>query len=199
MNIKIIPVSQLNDKQISDLARLHRAVIHSLLSELRLPMVEKYYQIACADAAVIGVCALDAGGSPLGWAVGSSKPDQVIGQMREAWGWFILQMIRVLVIRPRLILQLAASARSASIELKERAIELTYIGVDPSARKQGLGRELLKTFLQAAQENGYKFVVLSVEVENKDAIALYTRAGFEIVHSVKEGRFHRYRMELIIQ
>ena len=199
MNIKIIPVSQLNDKQISHLARLHHAVLHSLLSELGLPIVEKYYQVACTDTLVVGVCAVGQDGSLLGWGIGSSKPNQVNGRMREAWGWLIFQMIRVLVTRPRLILQLVASARSASIELKEDAIELTYLGVDTAARNQGLGRELLDAFVQSARQRGYRSVVLSVEAENKDAIALYTGAGFAIVYSFKEGRFHRYRMELIFQ
>jgi len=196
MNYKTTPLSQLNNEQIIQLAHLHHKVMPSLLSELGLPIVERYYQIACADSSVVGVCAVAEDGHPLGWAVGSSKPDQLNGRLREAWGWFILQMIRVLVTRPNLIFQLAASARSSFMNLKEGAIELTYFGVDSSMRGRGLGRELLTAFLGAAREQGYQSVVLSVEVENEGAIALYTRAGFEFVASFKEGKFNRHRMEL---
>ena len=199
MKHKIVPLSQLNDDQIMQLARLHHVVIHSLLTDLGLPFVERYYQIACNDLSVVGVCALAEEGSPLGWGIGSSKPNQVNGRMREAWLWFILQMARVLFTRPRLILQLVTSARSASMEIKGGAIELTYIGVDASARKQGLGRELLNAFVEAAHKKSFRSVVLSVEAENEEAIALYTRAGFEIMQTFKEGAFNRHRMELNLQ
>ena len=198
MNHKIISLSRLNDNQINQLARLHHRVMHSLLSDLGLPFVERYYQIACADSSVVGVCAVNKGGNPLGWAVGSSKPNQVNGRMREAWGWFFIQMIRVLFTNPKLISQIFISARSSSVAMKEGAIELAYIGVDSSARKQGLGRALLNAFIEMVREKKYSSVELSVEAENVDAIALYTKAGFEIVHSFKEGRFHRHRMELIL-
>ena len=199
MNHQLVPMSQLNAGQIRELARLHYKVMHSLLSDLGLPFVERYYQIACAESSVVGVCALTENRSLLGWAIGSSKPDQLNGRLREAWLWFASQMLRVLVTRPRLIRQLFISARSASMKMKQGAIELTYIGVDSSVRKQGLGRELLNAFLQAARDRGFQSVVLSVEAENKDAIALYTRVGFKIIHSFIEGRFKRHRMELNFQ
>ena len=133
-------------------------------------------------------------GSLLGWALGSSKPDQLNGRLREACLWFISQMLRVLSTHPRLIWQLFVSARSASVPMKEGAVELTYIGVDTSVRKQGLGRELLNGFIQAARAAKYESIVLSVEAENAEAIALYTRAGFRIINSFAEGIFNRHRM-----
>lgn len=199
MKYKIIPISQLDDEQIKRLARLHHNVMHSLLTDLGLPFVERYYQIACADSSVIGVCAVDEDVNPLGWAVGSPKPNQVNRRMREAWGWFLIQMMRVLFTNPKLIPQLIASARTSSIEMKEGAVELTYIGVDESARKQGLGRALLDAFIESAREKKFASVELSVEAENTDAIALYTKEGFKISRSFTEGRFNRHRMELTLQ
>jgi ribosomal protein S18 acetylase RimI-like enzyme len=137
-------------------------------------------------------------GSPLGWALGSPKPDQLNSRLREAPLWFASQMLRVLFTRPRLIWQLFVSARSASMPMTEGAVELTYIGVDASARKQGLGRELLNVFIQAARAAKYKSVLLSVEAENEEAIALYTKAGFRTLNSYTEGSFKRHRMELTL-
>lgn len=196
MNHKLIPLSPLNDDQIKGLARLHHRVMHSLLTDLGLPFVEKYYQIACNDPSVTGMCAVDNGGNPLGWAVGSPTPNQVARRMREAWMWFIIQMLRVSLTRPTLIRQLVASARSSSVEMNEGAIELTYIGVDASVRKQGLGHALLSAFIEAARAKNFSTVELSVEAANADAIALYTKAGFAIIASFKEGAFDRHRMEL---
>lgn len=198
MNFRIIPVTQLSEKQIAELAGLHQRVMHSLLSDLGLPVIERYYRLAIKDSTVIGFCAVSEAGNPLGWAIASSNPNQINGRLREAFLWFILQMIRVLITRPRVIGQLLTSMRTASVPLPIGAIELTYLGMEPSARRQGVGREVLRFFLQAAQEAKYHSVVLSVEAENKAAIALYTRAGFSITQTFTEGSFHRHRMELTL-
>jgi ribosomal protein S18 acetylase RimI-like enzyme len=197
MEHRIVPVQQLDDGQIAELAKLHQAVIHSLLSDLGLPFVEKYYQITSQDETVIGFCALSEDGLPLGWVVGSSKPEQVNARLREPLSWFIHQMMRVLLAHPKLVGQLLASARSESLELKQGCIELIYIGVAPSARGRGLAKELINIFVQASAKK-YRCVSLSVEQENTEAIRLYTKVGYEIVDTVTEGKFKRHRMELKI-
>lgn len=196
MNFKITPLSHLNDDQIKGLARLHHRVMHSLLTDLGLPFVERYYRIASRDSSVIGMCAVNDEGNLLGWAVGSPKPNQIARRMREAWAWFLIQMLRVSLTHPKLILQLVASARSSSVEMNEGTIELTYIGADAPTRKQGLGHALLNAFIEAARAKKFSAVELSVEADNAGAIALYTKAGFEIIASFKEGAFDRHRMEL---
>jgi ribosomal protein S18 acetylase RimI-like enzyme len=142
---------------------------------------------------------MDADGSLLGWAVGSPQPGQLNGRLTEAKGWFVVQMLRVLFTNPKAVWQASISSRSASVPMKDGAVELTYIGVDKSARKQGLGRELLNAFIEAAREKKFTSVELSVEADNAAAIAMYTRAGFRIARSFKEGAFDRHRMELILQ
>jgi len=78
------------------------------------------------------------------------------------------------------------------------AIEMTYIGVASHQRNKGLGRELLSAFIEASRMAGHRSVVLSVEMENAPAIALYKQAGFKIVKSFSEGRYKRHRMKLIL-
>jgi len=197
MEYRIVPIQQLDDTQIVDVAKLHHTVLHSLLSELGLPFVERYYQIARGDDDVIGFCALSDEGTPLGWVVGTSKPDQINGRLREPFLWFILQMIRVLFIHPALIWQLVLSSRSASFEIKAGCIELVYLGVAVSARSRGIGGKLMDVFVQACAKD-YRCVLLSVEEENADAIRLYTKAGYKIMETIVEGKYKRYRMELNI-
>jgi ribosomal protein S18 acetylase RimI-like enzyme len=198
MNYRVIPLSQLSKKQVTELAVLHQRVMHTLLADLGLPVVEKYYQIACADSSVLGFCALSESGSPLGWSIGSANPDQLNRRLREARLWFVFQMVRTLVLRPRVMRQLLVSVRTTSVPLPAGVFEWIYLGVDTSARGQGLGYELMSDIVQAAREMNYKAVVLSVEVENKSAIALYTRAGFTIIDTFTEGGFYRHRMELTL-
>ena len=197
MEYKIVPFRQLTDEQIIDVAKLHHAVLHSLLAELGLPFLERYYQIARNDRTVIGFCALSDAGNPLGWVVGTSKPNQVNGRLKEPFSWFAIQLLRVLLVHPSLIWQLVVSSRSSSFEMKDGCIELVYIGVSPSARGHGLGRALMDAFVQASKGK-YCCVTLSVEEENAEAIRLYTKAGYQIVQTVVEGKFKRHRMELNI-
>lgn len=198
MTYNVIALAQMSSDQIRNLARLHRRVLHSLLSDLGAPFLERYYRLARADSSVIGMCALSAEGNPLGWVVGSPQPEQIARRMSEARGWFIIYMLRVLVTNPKTIWQVAVSSSSTSVPLKPGAIELTYLGVDESTRKKGLGRELLSAFIEAARGKGFTSVELSVEAGNAAAIALYTRAGFRVARSHMEGAFDRHRMELIL-
>ena len=198
-NHRIVPLAQLNKEQIKDLADLHLRVMHSLLTDLGLPFLERYYQIASGDSSVIGACALDADENLLGWAMGSPNPNQLNGRLRESLAWFILRLMRVMLINPKVIGQVLASVRSTSTVMKPGTIELTYIGVDESVRKHGLGRELLNIFIAMSREKKYSSVELSVEADNAAAIALYTRLGFGITRSFKEGAFNRHRMELTLK
>jgi ribosomal protein S18 acetylase RimI-like enzyme len=199
MDDTILPFSRLTDDQVRDLARLHHRAMHSLLTDLGLPFLEHYYHLARADSSVVGVCAVGAGGSLSGWAVGSPQPSQLNGRLTEAKGWFVVQILRVLFTNPKAIWQASISSRSASVPMKEGALELTYIGVDKSARRRGLGRELLNAFIEVAREKKFTFIELSVEADNAAAIAMYTRAGFRIARSFKEGAFDRHRMELMVR
>lgn len=197
MEHNIIPLSQLDDGQILELARLHHAVMHSLLSELGLPFLERYYQATQKDITVIGFCATSENGTPLGWVTGSPKPDQLNGQLREPLIWFVSQMMQLLFTRPQVLWQLAYSVVSSNQpEMSADSIELTYIGVAKEQAGIGLGTKLINYFIESSRKAEYHSVVLSVEVENEPAIALYKKAGFEVIQTFSEGRFQRHRMEI---
>lgn len=200
MDQRLIKFSELTDEDLRGLALLHRSVMHTLLSDLGLPMVLRYYQIAQADPNVIGLCARMVPGEILGWAMGSSHPDKINAQLRSPLAWFVPQMMRVMLARPLVLWQVISSVFSSSGEagLKDGAIELTYIGVRPEQKGQGLGKELLNSFIEASRLKGYRSVVLSVEKENSRAVSLYQKAGFKVIKTFTEGRYQRHRMELTL-
>ena len=198
MEYRLIELSQLKDHDIKRLAVLHHSVMHTLLSDLGLPVVWRYYQLAKADSKVIGFCAISAFDEVLGWVMGSPHPDKINAQLRSPLGWFLLQMFRLTMTRPVVLWQLISSVLSTSsqAEIKKEEVELTYIGVSSTQRGKGLGKTLLNAFIEASRANGYQSVVLSVEKENLPAITLYERTGFKIVKTFSEGRYQRHRMEL---
>lgn len=196
----LISLGELDDEQVLELARLHHAVMYSLLTELGLPFLERYYQLAQKDGNVIGFCAVSESGTPLGWVTGSPNPEQLNGRLRKPMTWFVLQMLRLLFTHPWALWQLVSSAISSSDQsnIKDNAIELTYIGVSRKQTGNGIGTKLIDNFLTASREAGYHSVILSVEVDNQPAIALYKKTGFEIIRTFSEGRYQRHRMELKI-
>jgi ribosomal protein S18 acetylase RimI-like enzyme len=204
MNFTLTPISRLEPAALDELAALHISSMHTLLSELGLPVVRHYYEVCQRDDAVIGICACsqpgpDTGGAKLlGWAVGSPYPDEINTRTQRPLPWFAGRMLRLAVTHPAVFPQLAASALASSAPVEPGAVELTYIGVAAAARGQGLGKSLLAAFVDAARDAGYSGVVLSVETDNPAAIALYTKAGFKIMRTFTEGRFERHRMQLAL-
>ena len=203
--MNLTPLSQLGPSRLNDLAALHHATMHTLLADLGLPVVQRYYQICQRDPSVIGVCGISplpmgVGAEILGWAVGSPHPEAINAQLRTPLPWFAGQMLRLALTRPGTLLQLAQSvlAPSEANALRPGQIELTYIGVAESARGQGLGKGLLIAFLKASRAAGHTSAALSVETDNPAALALYAQAGFKVTKSFREGRFERQRMELAL-
>jgi len=200
MDYRLVKFAQLTEDDIKHLAVLHTSVMQTLLSDLGLPIVWRYYQLAQADPGVIGLCAVSPAGEVLGWAMGSPHPDRINAGLRSPLGWFLLQMLRVTLTHPVVLRQLISSVLSTSnhAESKKDTVELTYIGVSSTQRGKRLGETLLKAFIEASRANGYHSVVLSVEKENSPAIKLYERAGFKIVNTFSEGHYQRHRMELTL-
>ena len=200
MDITIIPLSALDATDLDSLTGLHLSVMHTLLSDLGLPVARRYYDICQGDPAVIGLCAVAPDGKIIGWAVGSPHPDELNARLRHPFSWFAAQMLRLAFTRPATLFQLFLSVFSASLQMEneQSAIELTYIGVDPSARGQGLGTALLKAFAEAGRAAGYHRVVLSVETDNPEAASIYRHCGFQITSTFEEGRFQRHRMQLVL-
>ena len=56
--------------------------------------------------------------------------------------------------------------------------EILNFGVVPSARRKGLGRELLEAAKMLARQSGIKRIFLEVAVDNAAAMALYAGSGF---------------------
>ena len=89
MDYELVTVAQLNDEQLKQLAKLHYSVMHTLLSDLGLPMVLRYYQIAYTDPTIQGICLVSPSGELLGWAMGSPHPDMINSKLRTPLPWFL--------------------------------------------------------------------------------------------------------------
>jgi L-phenylalanine/L-methionine N-acetyltransferase len=71
-----------------------------------------------------------------------------------------------------------------------RSAHVAYLGsfaIDPTFTGKGLGTKMLITIIELAKQTGIKRIELSAGVQNKNAIALYKKCGFE-----NEGILRKY-------
>ena len=197
MDYTFVPLSQLDSTGLTRLAALHSAVMHTLLADLGAPLVLRYYEVAQTEPKVLGLCAITSSGEIDGWAMGSPDPSALNARLRQPLSWFAGQMLRLGFTRPGALIDLLRALVSSSDanQLAPGQLELTYIGVAERAQGQGLGKQLLAAFSAAARQAGYSSIALSVETDNPAAVGLYTRCGFKITKTFREGRFERQRME----
>jgi mycothiol synthase len=60
-----------------------------------------------------------------------------------------------------------------------QALDVSYVGVVPEARRRGLGKELMERALREGKAAGASQVTLAVDARNKPALDLYQQIGFE--------------------
>jgi ribosomal protein S18 acetylase RimI-like enzyme len=196
---RIVPLADLDDVGLQSLALLHQSVMHTLLTDLGLPFILRYYRSARTDESVIGYCLISLSGDVLGWVVGSPDPIALNGRLRAPARWFAGQILRLAITRPSVLWQLLVSVSSSSKQMAtEGSLELTYLGTAAHARGGGLARSLLQAFIAASRTAGYRVVELSVEQDNSAAVGLYASFGFVGKRTFREGRFERCRMELVL-
>lgn len=192
----MLPLSALPKENLPDLATLHISIMPTLLSDLGLPLVNRYFEIAQKDESIIAFCVLDENHSPVAYVLGSADPAALNKQLRQRLLWFVAQLLKLSLTRPTVLIQLIKTVLAPSSDnlMYIGQVELTYIGVAESVRGKGYAKRLLQAFEQAARKAGFKEIVLSVESDNLNALAVYQKFGFEIVNTFQEGAFHRHRM-----
>lgn len=200
MRYELHPFREIGAEMLRAVARLHESTMHVLLTDLGHPFVLKYYQLASRDPDVIGFYALSERGELEGFVVGSPHPGAINSALAKPVVWFLAQCLRLLVTRPGVLLQAMISTLSLSgqSDATPDAIELVYVSVDPRARGHGLGRALLQAFHAASRSSGYARVTASQELDNQASIGLFASLGYRVVRKLREGHYHRQRVELIL-
>jgi L-amino acid N-acyltransferase YncA len=77
--------------------------------------------------------------------------------------------------------------------------DLVY--VDPLYQKAGVGRELLRQLIEAAQASGCRTIVASVAADNAAGLRLHQSLGFEVVGTLKDAayKFSRWMDITLVQ
>jgi len=192
-------VTPLRAVHIAPVADLHCRALPGLLSGLGPAVAAAFYAGYLASPHCVAF-ADERQGVLRGFVLGSGDPARMRRDaLRANIRGILSRMIAALLRRPgaiRLLLGGVAGPRGGGFD--PRSPELTYIAVREDARGAGVGGALLEAFHSALRARGVRRYELSVETDNREAVAFYERRGLREVGAYRQfGRgYRRYALEL---
>jgi len=129
----------------------------------------------------------------LGFAAGTSKPAGFYsGLLHRRWWRFGLASLVPILKNPLIIPRLLRAFRKPQDVSDGPDIgTLMSIAVSPNSQGRGIGQSLVKAFLEEAAQRGLKYVDLTTDKNNNDAVnQFYQRLGFRCSRTfvTSEGR-----------
>ncbi|MFN8382407.1 MAG: GNAT family N-acetyltransferase [Anaerolineales bacterium] len=197
MSYSLLPLKEIDPSQLSRIAEIHMGDA-GLLSKLGYPFVLRYFEIAIKDERAFGFYAQEnETGEVMGFSLASPEPSALTSQLTNDLTWFIKQILKVLITRPLVFLQMVISSITikGQMENDPSAIECVYFTVDPKFRGQKLGRALQKALMDEGRKRGYKKIFASIETWNIASLKATQANGFTIAKTFREGKYHRHRLE----
>ena len=162
--------------------------------------LKEFYNGICDDQSGITLVYDDQGVS--GFVVGSAQPSGFYKRLlRKCWFYFgkasLGSLIRKPFILPRLLRAFVLSADTS--DHKVSAGTLMSLAVLPNCQRQGIGKQLITSFLEKCREKQVKTVNLTTDAVGNDATnKFYLEMGFTLV-KVFETPESRLMNEYIIQ
>lgn len=79
-----------------------------------------------------------------------------------------------------------------------KKVYLSRLIVKKEYRNKGIGQELLKHMIALCKEKGYQQITVGVDVDNKNAVYIYKKFGFEIYETDYDENGKYYKMILTL-
>ena len=182
--------------------RIHLAGFPSFfLSFLGPRFLREFYNSFLADPVGMALVVCDPAGEVLGVVVGCVDPRGYFTRLlRRRWWAFCLASLGAVAHRPSCLRRLVRACfyRGAAPSGSLRAL-LSSIVVVPAAQTHGVGKRLLRGWIEEARRRGASGAYLTTDAEGNDAVnAFYHREGWrlESSYATKEGRrMNRYVLD----
>jgi len=208
MNSSVLPkirvIQRVRRAEKADLPRIvaihQEAFSHFFLTRLGRGFLYRYYDLVLRYRA--GILLVSEGSDGLeGFACGFADPEEFYALMRRRRRSFLAPVLSALVRRPSLAAEIARGIgrveRRASLRTAQ-SCELSSIAVSPEAGGRGVGKALVKAFLDAAWLWGAHHVTLDTDADdNETANALYQRSGFQFCRRYEKSK-GRWMNEYVI-
>lgn len=135
-------------------------------------------------------------GEIIGFIAGFLMPSQFYIHLNKNKIDIAKAIIPAFLRKPNLLLKLCANIwrvnKNSSYETKN-ICELASVAVDPNYSGRGLGKKLVKAFLNEAEKLGAEYVYLTTDARNNDYVNnFYKSLGFTLYRTF----FNEYRREM---
>ncbi len=170
-------------EDLSAIVIIHQqAFRHHFLTRLGAPFLRLYYELVYSYNSGILLVSEDHG-VVNGFVCGFANPAAFYRLMWRHRRTFVLPALAALVRHPSLAANMMDGVRriqSSALDAPPEACELSSIAVTPAASGNGVGRRLLRTFLEQSWPRQVRCVYLTTDAEGNDpANALYRAVGFQ--------------------
>ncbi len=179
-------IIDIEEQFISQVAYVHQHAFQGYVnSQLGQGYIKSFINWFAKNDQSIALCAIDQEeicgylvGAPIGYTNELNKAifwNAFLGTVTHFWVFFKPKYFRVLMAR----LGLYGSPSSQIPDLPRPTMSLVGIGVLPSARGKGVGKNLIQTFENCALQQNMGSLRLSVYPDNTAARKLYESMGWE--------------------
>jgi len=197
MNYKLFPLKEIDPSLLPRIAEIQMGDA-GLLSKLGYPFLLRYFEHVINDEKAFGFYAQENETNEImGFSLASPEPSALTSNLTKDRRWFITQILRVMLTRPHIFLQLAISSITirGQMENDPTAVECVYFTVAPKFRGQHLGRTLQKALMDEGRKRGYKRIFASIETWNQASLKASLANGLTISKTFREGIYRRHRLE----
>ena len=175
----------MEQRHVEQVAGLHHACIHSLLSDLGPRLCRQFYRLALRSPNCFGFVDED-GGQVRGYAMGA------LDNSRLFTGWGLrLALLGALMRRPALLPRLMFHVRGEFAP----APELIYEAVATQFRRQGIATALSRALAEAFRTRGVSRYEIRIDRANEPNLARHRKLGARIVREYQEGGVSRYLLD----
>ena len=158
------------------------AFSHFFLTQLGRVFLYRYYRLVLRYRAGILLVSEGSGGLD-GFACGFADPEEFYALMRRRRRSFALPVLYAVFRRPSLASRIISGTRRVGQQASQRTVqacELASIAVSSGAGGRGVGKALVRAFLDEAWSSGAQHVSLDTDADaNETANTLYQRSGFQ--------------------
>lgn len=167
---------------LAAVVKIHLEAFHNtFLTNMGEPFLLRYYELVLRSPK--GIFLVSQGPAGLaGFVAGFLNPEEFYQSMRQNRWRFVIPILSALARNPLLIAGVFRGARRVKGTQPERpgpAGELSSIAVRPEGAGLGVGKALIKAFLDRAWSMGARCVYLTTDTNrNEAANAFYIKSGF---------------------
>lgn len=189
----MVTVRHATDGDLTQIVLTHQTAFPGFfLTQLGPGFLRAYYRLILAfDGGILLIA--DCNGKVAGFVAGFLRPERFYRKMSRCKLHFAVPVLLGILRKPGNLPRVLERARRLKGQRPPSGMdcELSSVGVDRGFAGMGIGKQLVRAFLEEASKRGAKGVYLTTDAINNEPVnAFYQRLGFQLIRTftTAEGR-----------